>query len=558
MDAQTIAAYELDAGRYASGFESLAGADLPYLGLAATFFRPGETVADLGCGSGRDAAWLQANGYSVTGYDAVEAMLAEAGRRHPALKLSRAALPDLAEIPAGTSYQNLLCSAVLMHLPAEQHLAAIFRLAELLVPGGRLILTYRYSQSDTTREADGRLFTSIIPGRLELMLGSAGLTVLLADTQPDGRRPGLRWQTVVAEKAAVSLERGLNRLQSILVTDRKDATYKLALLRALCDISRAEANQVVWGEHQVFIPLAAVARWWLRYYWPLVTSAEFISQKRGEEHGNKPLAFRASVAALAGRYGTLFNALRALDDNPRIFQPHLRQIAHTIRVGPVKYAGGPAGPLFSFHASGSAPDLDGQPLGWIGVPLAIWLDLTRYEHWIRDSAILHWAELTAEMNHVSSAGPYLGLLLETPGDERDTSEVRQLLAGQPDLLQCVWSGRPVRERFEVDHVIPYSLWGNNDLWNLLPAHPAINQKKRDSLPARKLIERRRDAIIGFWQAYRVVWPVRFSAQLGRALAGGITLNDNWEKPAFAALQETVERVAAGRDLRRWEPGTDIR
>ncbi len=39
------------------------------------------------------------------------------------------------------------------------------------------------------------------------MLGSAGLNVLLANTQLDGRRPGIRWQTVVAEKAAVSLER---------------------------------------------------------------------------------------------------------------------------------------------------------------------------------------------------------------------------------------------------------------------------------------------------------------------------------------------------------------
>ncbi len=557
MDTRTIDTYAARAEQYAASFEAVLPTDLPYLKLAATFFHARETVADIGCGSGRDAAWLQAQGFAVTGYDAVPEMLAEACRRHPGLTLAQASLPDLAEIPANVNFANILCSAVLMHLPADQHLAAAFRLADLFAPGGRLLLTYRYSQTASERDDTGRLFTSIIPGRLELLLASAGLNVVYAETQPDSRRPAIHWQTVVAEKAGPAAtsagQRGLNRLQSILVHDRKDATYKLALLRALCDISRAEASLVIWGDGQVFVPLAAVARWWLRYYWPLINSPQFIIQKRGEEHGHKPLAFRRNLQELAALYGNLFSVLRALDDDPRPLQPHLAKIAQTIRRGPVQYAGGPTQPLFTFQPDGSVPGLTGQPQGWIGIPLPVWLDLSRYEHWIRDSAIIHWAELTAEMNSAADAGPYAGLLLQTPGDQRDTDDMRQFLVRQPNLLECVWTGQSVQRRFEVDHLIPYSVWGNNDLWNLLPAHPTVNQQKGDALPTRQLVARRRDAIIGHWQAYWPVWPERFSTQLGRALTGSPTATAGWESAAFTTLQQTIERIATSRDLRRWEP-----
>jgi 2-polyprenyl-3-methyl-5-hydroxy-6-metoxy-1,4-benzoquinol methylase len=42
------------------------------------FFHLGASTADIGCGPGRDTAWLSANGYSVVGYDASEPMLAQA------------------------------------------------------------------------------------------------------------------------------------------------------------------------------------------------------------------------------------------------------------------------------------------------------------------------------------------------------------------------------------------------------------------------------------------------------------------------------------------------
>lgn len=41
--------------------------------------------------------------------------------------------------------------------------------------------------------------------------------------------------------------------------------------------------------------------------------------------------------------------------------------------------------------------------------------------------------------------------------------------------------------FVIDHAIPFAFWGNNDLWNLLPADAAVNGQKSDKLPRPDLL-----------------------------------------------------------------------
>ena len=87
------------------------------------------------------------------------------------------------------------------------------------------------------------------------------------------------------------------------------------------------------------------------------------------------------------------------------------------------------------------------------MPEAVWLDLVRFDHWIEDSLVLQWAQVTAEMNPSLTTADVLPLLLATPDAKRDTAEVRSLLlrasVGNPMecVLQCeVSTGlvRPVR------------------------------------------------------------------------------------------------------------------
>jgi len=116
MDQRTLAAYEAEAGWIAQQYRSISTP----MGLQQqmlAFFHAGESVADIGCGSGRDTAWLAEHDFSVVGYDGSPAMLAEARKYYPHLRFEQALLPDLRGI-ADESFANLLCAATLMHIEA--------------------------------------------------------------------------------------------------------------------------------------------------------------------------------------------------------------------------------------------------------------------------------------------------------------------------------------------------------------------------------------------------------------------------------------------------------
>ena len=69
-----------------------APADLHY--LVRRFFRPAGRTVNIGCGCGRELAWLNANGFPVIGFDPSAGLLAQARTRCPALAFAAAALPD--------------------------------------------------------------------------------------------------------------------------------------------------------------------------------------------------------------------------------------------------------------------------------------------------------------------------------------------------------------------------------------------------------------------------------------------------------------------------------
>ena len=122
------------------------------------YFKAGNT-ADIGCGSGREVAWLNANGFSAAGFDASEGLLAEARRRYPAFKFASAELPDLKGIGA-RAYDNVLCETVIMHLERAQIAASVRRLLDIVKPSGILYLSWRVTDDADLRDAQGRLYAA--------------------------------------------------------------------------------------------------------------------------------------------------------------------------------------------------------------------------------------------------------------------------------------------------------------------------------------------------------------------------------------------------------------
>lgn len=195
-------------------------------------------------------------------------------------------------------------------------------------------------------------------------------------------------------------------------------------------------------------------------------------------------------------------------------------------------------------------------LGHVHMRGDVWREFCLLGHWIGEALVLRWAELVHEISRGRvPVASVVERLLVFPNTQRDQSHVRSLYAALPGL-ECVWTGISVKSgNLEVDHVVPFTLWHNNDVWNLLPASRAANNQKRDALVSRNTLLRRRDAVIGCWEHAHEWFGDRFSFELSRTLLGGRPCGDNWQTTAFRALDEAIETLASQRGLPRWEAPT---
>ncbi len=194
MDRTTLGIYD----REAAGFAAEWAAQPPPTDLHDTvrrFFIPGPT-ADIGCGAGRDTAWLTANGFPASGYDASAGLLAEARRRHPDIAFHQAALPALAGVGTGC-FANVLCETVIMHLAPGTVGPAVARLLSTLMPGGTLYLSWRVTEGQDRRDDFGRLYAAFDPA--EVLQALAG-TEMLLDEQVGSLSSGKPIRRIVARR----------------------------------------------------------------------------------------------------------------------------------------------------------------------------------------------------------------------------------------------------------------------------------------------------------------------------------------------------------------------
>ena len=196
MDRQTLAAYDNDAAAFAKDWH---GQPLPVdlHEIVKRFFVMGGLTADIGCGSGREVAWLNANGFPAKGFDASEGLLVEARGRYPQFEFVRAELPALNGIPAN-SFANVLCETVIMHLERAQIAASVRRLIEIVKPGGIFYLSWRVTEGDDQRDKHARLYTAFEPSLVRSELRAA--TILL-DEDVVSASSGKRIHRIVARKA---------------------------------------------------------------------------------------------------------------------------------------------------------------------------------------------------------------------------------------------------------------------------------------------------------------------------------------------------------------------
>jgi len=312
MDAETLSAYNTEASRLSADYEAT---DLsPIHDLLMRHLPPAGTVLDVGCGSGRDSAFLHSRGFQVFPLDGSPAMLESLASFHPELAnyLITKKFPLDSEDPVLTRrFDAVICLAMLMHVPNHDLFECARQLSILLKPGAILALSISCGRTDLVngRDKSGRLYIERPPEQIQLLFERLGFRLIAREDQSDSLNRPLRWTVLIMQNASVTPGlRAVDQIESVISKDKKDATYKFALLRALCAIAQTESQAVRWSSDGfVEVPLGLIAEKWLFYYWPIVEldrTASIVSmpQKRGLEI-NKRLAFRTPLWNFIQAYG---------------------------------------------------------------------------------------------------------------------------------------------------------------------------------------------------------------------------------------------------------------
>jgi SAM-dependent methyltransferase len=195
VDRQTLAAYDRDAAAFAKDWhEQPTPIDLQQ--VVNRFFIKGGATADIGCGSGREVAWLNANGFLAEGFDASDGLLAEARSRYPHLKFAHVELPDLPGI-AANAYDNVLCETVIMHLDRALIAPSVRRMLDIARPGGIFYLSWRVTAGADLRDGHGRLYAAFDVSLVRTQLAT---TTLLLDEEVTSASSAKTIHRLVAQK----------------------------------------------------------------------------------------------------------------------------------------------------------------------------------------------------------------------------------------------------------------------------------------------------------------------------------------------------------------------
>jgi SAM-dependent methyltransferase len=144
---------------------------------------PPARVLDLGCGGGRDLAWLKARGYTVFGIEAAPE-LARLARRHCRRPILAA---DFTTYPLERFRADLIIAVgSLVHLPHHQLSTCLKKIMSGLKRqpgGGHLYLSIKAGEG-WKRGEDGRIFYLWQEDALERVFTDLGLGIVQAAVQP--------------------------------------------------------------------------------------------------------------------------------------------------------------------------------------------------------------------------------------------------------------------------------------------------------------------------------------------------------------------------------------
>lgn len=359
-------------------------------------------------------------------------------------------------------------------------------------------------------------------------------------------------------------------ISKIIERDSKTTTYKFALLRGVIDIIQENSPFITIVDNRVHMPLGLLIEKWLLYYYPILESNSFIPQINGDIN----LAFKLPFLNLIkdyetrGGFSAFYNDLKNKGipaDIQSNFIELVKKLRDTITKMPMKYIGRSISndyySLFNYENKSlrNFSKIDAERIihdfGTFSIPFEYYEAFKVLGSFIngQDSIIFKWAEFSvkASSNRLS-IDKVIGEVLKSPITDRDIAESKRIykeILRREGQVYCVWTGRRITS-YDIDHVIPFSVWKNNDLWNLLPSDSRINNNKRDKIPSPDIIERQKSLIIHYWKIILESQTERFQKEIQLALLGNKTFS-SWKDTGIIQLKSSCSYLIKNRGFEEW-------
>ena len=373
-------------------------------------------------------------------------------------------------------------------------------------------------------------------------------------------------------------------LNRIIERDATNTSYKYALLRATSSIAVNHSPMII-DDCKVCYSTGFLVEKWIEYYYPVIDSETFIPQKNAEKEHDKTsrkIAFRGLFKQLTdfyrpyGGFKAFWNDYKRGTINPEVNVICLdlaKSIWYTITRYPMKHLGysvtGKHYSFYGFTKRSRIPQTTSfsqetllHHFGSFSLENSFHQILRTLGDYISGeySILKKWIEFTVKADTTGAVKPqYIYQILNTsPEEERDVHDSQMFfkdLMSTQGSLECTWTGRRITspEALAIDHAIPFSVWRNNDLWNLLPTHSRVNMHKRDMIPSDSLLEERRDLIISYWETLLEGFCYRFSREVKVSLMDGCDSSFSLDY-VFNSLVDKCRHLIEVRGLPTWSYG----
>jgi hypothetical protein len=379
-------------------------------------------------------------------------------------------------------------------------------------------------------------------------------------------------------------------ISTILKHDAKVASYKIALLRSINDVVLSYPDLRTYHS-DVAVPLRALAEYWVAYYWPFADPAGPIMQgPRSQRAGllRNDVSFRPQLTELRQAWESfggnakpadgfwLINELRVPRKRasypPNLLKLYERAVTSISRAleMPIRHAGPGEWTVFEkparyndFRGAASVPGTQNVDICLL-IRNELWQTFREMSLYVEALCIHEWCLFTERVEQgdgiVCDRGLVYRLLTDRPDNRRPVTWERNnvdLLLMEGKEFICPWTARRISNRvaYDLDHLVPVTIYPTNELWNLVPADPYFNSHvKRNRLPSlEKLVQAEPHLALAYShydsskslsRAIREDAIIRFSTlRHGHA---------DFPQAAAKAVVDFIDQLAASRNVARFK------